>query len=99
MPPSPPAPRPDERRKHKRVKLSMLLRIRNSQGQSEVVQTLDVSKGGALFLSKHRYRAGEILYLTLPSSDKPAPVEARSRIVRVQAAERGTLCAVKFEKA
>jgi PilZ domain len=94
-----PAPHGDERRKHKRVRLSMLLRVVDSQGQSEVAQTQDVSKGGVLFLAKHRYRVGDILYLTLPSIDKPVPTEARARVVRVQPAERGTLYAVKYEKA
>jgi PilZ domain len=90
---------PDERRKHKRVSLSMLLRVQDGEGKSEVAQTQDVSKGGVLFLAKHKYRVGEILFLTLPSADKPAPIEARARVVRVQPAERGTLYAVKFEKA
>jgi PilZ domain len=99
MAPSPPAPRPDERRKHKRVNLSMLLRVLDSQGKSEVAQTRDVSKGGVLFLARRRYQVGEVLYLTLPSADKPVPTEARARVVRVQAAERGTLYAVNFEKA
>ena len=77
----------------------MLLRVRDSQGDSEVAQTMDVSKGGALFLGKHRHRVGDILFLTLPSIDKPLPIEQRARIVRVQQAMRGTLYAVKFEKA
>jgi PilZ domain len=86
-----------ERRKHRRVSLSMLLRIRNQEGDGEVCQTMDVSKGGARFLAKHRYRVGEILYLTLPSKDKPHPVEVRARVIRVQSAERGFQYAVKYE--
>jgi PilZ domain len=93
------AERHDERRKHNRLRLSMLVRVRNTQGESEVAQTVDVSKGGVLFLSKRRYRTGEVLYLILPSTDKTLPVEARARVVRTQPAERGTLCAVKFENA
>jgi PilZ domain len=96
---SPAPPRVDERRKHRRVRLSMLVRVRDSQGESAVAQTLDVSKGGALFLSRRRHHAGDILYLTLPSTDKPAPVESRARVVRTQMTEHGTLYAVKFESA
>jgi hypothetical protein len=99
VPSSPATDRFDERRKTKRVKLSMLLRVRDSQGESEVAQSLDVSKGGMLFLDRRRHRVGDILYLTLPSSDKPHPIEARARIVRAQPAERGILYAVKFEAA
>jgi PilZ domain len=91
-----PVPSLIERRKHRRIGLSMLVRIRNSRGDSEVGQTVDVSKGGALFVAKHRYRTGESVYLTLPSKDKPHPIEVSASIVRVQTAERGFLYAVKF---
>jgi hypothetical protein len=99
LPSSSASPRMDERRKHRRLPLSMLVRVRNSQGETAVAQTLDVSKGGALFLSRHRHSIGEILYLTLPSTDKLVPTESRGRVVRAQMTERGTLYAVKFENA
>jgi PilZ domain len=91
-----PAPALVERRKHKRIGLSMLLRIRNIEGETEVGQTVDVSKGGALFHARRPYRVGETVYLTLPSKDKPHPAEVGARIVRAQTAERGFLYAVKF---
>ena len=89
--------RADERRKHKRLKLSMLLRVRDSHGESEVAQTLDVSRGGVSFLGKRQYRVGDVLFLTFPSTDKPTPIEKRGRVVRSQSSHRGTLYGVKFE--
>ncbi|MBZ5542825.1 MAG: PilZ domain-containing protein [Acidobacteriia bacterium] len=95
---SPAAERVDERRKHKRLKLSMLLRVRNARGESEVAQTLDVSKGGVCFLGKRQYQVGDVLYLTLPSLDKPVPIETRGLVVRARSGPRGTLYGVRFEK-
>jgi hypothetical protein len=89
----------DERRRDRRLSLSMLMRVRKIGGETEVVQTLDVSKGGVLFLARHLHRAGDILYLTLPSTEKPLPDEARGRVIRARPAERGFLYAVKFEPA
>lgn len=87
-----------EQRKHKRLKLTMLLRAVDSQGHSELVQALDISKGGVRFLSKLQYRIGEVISLTMPSAEKSVPIEARSRVVRVEQAELGTVYAVKFER-
>ncbi len=95
---SPAAERVDERRKHKRLKLSMLVRVRDSGGEAELAQTLDVSRGGVCFLGNRQYRAGDVVYLTLPSTDEYIPVETRCRIVRVQSTPRGTIYGVKFEK-
>ena len=99
LPQTPRAVKPeDERRKHKRLNLSMLLRVRDSHGESELAQTLDVSKGGVCFLGKRQYRVGDVLYLTLPSIEKPGPIETRGRVVRSRPGPRGTVCGVNFEK-
>jgi hypothetical protein len=93
-----PVSSPLERRKHRRQNLTMLLRVRNKQGESETAQTLDVSKGGVRFLSKRTYQVGDSVYLTLPSADKPVPVETRGCIVRAELTQRGTAYGVRFEK-
>jgi hypothetical protein len=90
--------RADERRKHKRLKLSMLLRVRDSHGEREMVQTHDVSRGGVSFLGKRPHQVGDVLYLSLPSDDKPVPLETRGRVVRSQSSLRGTLYGIKFDK-
>ena len=93
-----PVPAPLERRRHRRLKLTMLVRVRDARGESEVVQTLDVSKGGVCIVSKRTYKVGELLSLTLPSTDKPVPVEATGRVVRAQSTPRGNVYGVMFEK-
>jgi hypothetical protein len=93
-----PVPAPLERRRHRRLKLTMLVRVRNAKGESEVAQTLDVSKGGVCFVSKREYKVGELLMLTLPSTDKPVPVEASGRVVRAQSTPRGNVYGIMFEK-
>jgi hypothetical protein len=93
-----PVPSPLERRRHRRLKLTMLVRVRNAKGESEIVQTLDVSKGGVCFVSKRGYKVGELLLLTLPSTDKPAPIEASGRVVRAQSTPRGNIYGIMFEK-
>jgi hypothetical protein len=94
-----PVPGPLERRRHRRLKLTMLVRVRNAKGESEIVQTLDVSKGGVCFVSQREYVVGELLLLTLPSTDKPAPLEATGRVVRAQSTPRGKVYGIMFEKA
>ncbi len=93
-----PVSSPLERRKHRRHNMTMLLRVRNKQGESEVAQTLDVSKGGVRFLSKRTYQAGDVVYMTLPSADKAVPTETRGCIVRAELSQRGTAYGVRFEK-
>lgn len=93
-----PVSSPLERRKHRRRNLTMILRVRNEQGQSETAQTLDVSKGGVRFLSKRTYQVGDPVYLTLPSADKTTPTETRGCIVRAELSQRGTAYGVRFEK-
>jgi hypothetical protein len=94
-----PVPSPLERRRHRRLKLTMLVRIRSAKGESEVVQTLDVSKGGICFVSKRDYKVGELLLLSLPSTDKPVPIETSGRVVRAQSTPRGNVYGIMFEKA
>jgi hypothetical protein len=91
-------PVPSERRRHRRLKLTMLMRVRNGKGETEIAQTLDVSKGGVCFLSKRGYSVGETLLLTLPSTDKPVPVESTGRVVRAQTTPRGNVYGIMFEK-
>ena len=93
-----PVSSPLERRKHRRHNLTMLLRVRNKQGEAETAQTLDVSKGGVRFLSRRTYQVGDPVNLTLPSADKTTPTETRGCIVRAELTQRGTAYGVRFEK-
>jgi len=70
-----------ERRKHRRLRLTMRLRVRNSWGVVDIAQTRDVSKAGLCFLSNQRFGVGDEVYITLPFADNQAPVETKGKIV------------------
>ena len=86
-----------ELRREPRTGLVMLLRVRNSQGEQEKAQTLDVSKSGARFLSKRKYGIGEKVFVTLPFSEEREPKEINGKIVWAQKVPSGQLYGVKFE--
>ena len=86
----------DERRKTRRMKLSMRLRVRKSGGQTENVQTMDVSKGGLCFFSKQEYSISEVIFLVLPSPHEKESTETEGRIVWAREASGGTLYGVTY---
>lgn len=59
----------------------MHLWVENGNGESETVETLDVSSIGARFVAKKSYQAGEAIYVSLPSEDSRPPVKKRARVV------------------
>ena len=70
-----------ERRKVKRLKLTMRTRVRNVWGVSDIAQTRDVSKAGLGFISNQRFQVSDEVYITLPFVDRQVPVETKARIV------------------
>jgi hypothetical protein len=70
-----------ERRKVRRLKLAMLLRVRNNWGVADIAQTRDVSKAGLCFLSTQRFTVSEEVYITLPFALNQPPVETKGKIV------------------
>lgn len=74
----------------------MCLRVRNSRGEVEVVQTGDVSKSGLCFVSKRQYRIHEEVYLTLPLGEKQAPVETKATVVRTHQSPEGRVYGVNY---
>ncbi len=86
----------DERRKHPRRRLTMLLRVCDQSGKAETVQTVDASKGGISFVSTVAYTVGSEVSLTLPFTSGTTPKQTRGRIVRCQSGPRGQLYAVSF---
>jgi hypothetical protein len=87
-----------ERRRHRRIKLAMLLRVRDSRQGTETVQTQDVSKGGISFWSKREYSAGSEVDCTLPFADNTPPNERRGKIAWSRRASGGFLYGVSFMK-
>jgi hypothetical protein len=97
-PPSQPVPVQQERRNHRRLKLAMLLRVGDSRGETETVQTEDVSKGGVCFASKRERSVGSEIRCTLPFADKAPPAETKGRIVWGRRTSGGFLYGVSFVK-
>jgi hypothetical protein len=75
------APPGKDRRRTRRLKLTMQLRVRNSWGVIDVAQTRDVSKAGLCFISSQRFSLADELYITLPYSQNQAPMETRAKII------------------
>jgi hypothetical protein len=95
---SPPVPVKQERRKHRRFRLAMLLRMRDSRQGTETVQTQDVSKGGVSFWSRCEHLVGSEVHCTLPFADKSPPTERRGKIAWSRWTARGFLYGVSFVK-
>ena len=74
-------PPQSERRKTRRLRLTMCLRVRDSWGVVDIAQTRDVSKAGLGFVSSQRFQVGEDVYITLPFASHQVPVETKGKIV------------------
>ncbi len=70
-----------DKRKTRRLKLTMRIRVRNSWGVTDIAQTRDVSKTGLCFVSTQRFQVGDDVFVTLPFADLQTPVETPARIV------------------
>jgi hypothetical protein len=95
---SEPVPVEQDRRKHRRVKLAMLLHVRDDRQGTETVQTQDVSKGGISFWSKRARLVGSEIHCTLPFADNSPPAERRGKIVWSRRTSKGFLYGVSFVK-
>ncbi len=87
-----------DQRKTQRLRLAMRMRVQNSKGDTDFVQTIDVSKTGACFLSTRQYRVGEEVSITFPYSRNQKPVHTAARIVWCQEIPTGRLYGVNCEE-
>jgi PilZ domain len=71
-----------ERRSKDRSKLSLPIRVR-SETTTEVTQTEDISRTGALFQSNRSYTVGEKVWVTVPYKPEDPPQEIDARVVRI----------------
>ncbi len=86
----------DERRKTRRMRLTMRVQLSRANGNRETVQTLDVSKGGLCFRSKEAYEVGERISFLLPHRQDKGPAETKGLIVRSSRLAGGWLYGVAF---
>ena len=87
-----------ERRKTKRLKLTMRIRVRTVWGVSDIAQTHDVSKAGLGFVSYQRFQVGDEVYITMPFIDRQVPVETKSKIIWTLEASVGRLYGICYVK-
>jgi hypothetical protein len=92
----PPAQVEVERRRHRRLKLLMQLRVRNTWGIDDVAQTRDVSKAGLCFFSAQGFAVGDEVHITLPYAKNQAPVETKGRIVWAAGTTSGRFFGVEY---
>jgi hypothetical protein len=85
-----------ERRRARRLRLTMQLRVRNSWGVVDIAQTRDVSKAGLCFFSTQRFSTGEEIYITLPYAKNQAPLDTKGRIVWAAEAVSGRFYGVEY---
>jgi len=88
---------PTERRSKDRSKLTLPIRVRDENG-TEVTQTVDFSRTGALFRATRSYTVGQSVWVTVPYKPETPLEEIDARVVRI--IERSsTLCvAVQYTR-
>ena len=87
-----------ERRKTKRLKLTMRIRVRTVWGVSDIAQTRDVSKAGLGFVSNQRFQPTDEVYITMPFIDRQVPVETKGKIIWTLEGPVGRLYGVYYVK-
>jgi hypothetical protein len=85
-----------ERRRTRRLKLTMQLRVRNSWGVVDIAQTRDVSKAGLCFVSNQRISLSDEIYITLPYAQNQAPMETKGRVIWIAEGTAGRFYGVEY---
>lgn len=84
--PEPPRPGADERRRSRRIQMRTRARIRReSDGGSEVLEPVNVSRGGLAFCSSHVYALHEKIFVNMhfqPNQPESDAIESHGLIVR-----------------
>lgn len=77
----------NDNRRGRRIQLRTLIRVRRESGtQAEVLQPVDVSRGGVSFQSVQEYKVSEVVYIALHYNPKQPndALETGARIVRIE---------------
>jgi len=89
-------PGTQERRRSRRLKLTMQLRVRNAWGVVDIAQTRDVSRMGLCFISSQRFSVGDEIYITLPYAQNQAPVETPGKVIWAADGTTGRFYGVEY---
>lgn len=93
--PEPAQPTGAERRTSRRIQMKTKIRVRYSKAM-EVVEPINVSKGGISFESQRSYALHEIIFVTMHYQAGTDQMETRSIIVRAAPKDDVTSYGVKF---
>ena len=86
----------DERRRTRRRRLAMRLQLHRASGQTEIVRTSDVSKGGLSFFSPNVFRVGEKVSFILPFGKQKEPTDTQGHIAWARQNPEGGFYGVSF---
>ncbi|HMD83376.1 MAG TPA: PilZ domain-containing protein [Terriglobia bacterium] len=78
-----PAPPPlvKDQRKHRRVAAEIHVCIRQAGSEDDVATTVDISRGGLLFISRRPYRPGSYIQIAVPYAPQALNVFVDARVV------------------
>jgi len=93
--PEPVEPTGAERRTSRRIQMKTKIRVRYSKAL-EIVEPINVSKGGISFESQRSYALHEIIFVTMHYQPETDQMETRSIIVRAAPKDDVTSYGVKF---
>lgn len=93
--PEPVEPTGAERRTSRRIQMKTKIRVRYSNA-AEIVEPINVSKGGISFESLRSYALHEIIFVTMHYQPETDQMETRSIIVRAAPKQDVTSYGVKF---
>ena len=94
-PVAPATPSGAERRTSRRIQMKTSVRVRYNKAM-EIIQPINVSKGGISFESLRNYALHEIIFVTMHYQPGTDQMETRSIIVRAAPLSEGTSYGVKF---
>lgn len=80
-----------ERRKERRVDLSVPLRISSREGEEEDVVSENISSSGFCFASSRTYGVGQTVQVTIRPAGEAVPLTQTATIVRASAAADGKI--------
>ena len=79
-----------DRRRAKRMTVKLPVRLRLANGKEEVTKTENLSTTGVCFISNHKMKAGELIYLTVGFEAGKNEGTIRARVVWCQPMERSS---------
>ena len=88
-------PKGAERRTSRRIQMKTKIRVRYNKAM-EIIEPVNVSKGGISFESLRTYALHEIIFVTMHYQPETDQMETRSIIVRAAPKQEGTSYGVKF---